>query len=201
MLDSSIDAILQGMSLGYRLKRETRHCWYEDGKCETVAEHCWRVSFLAILIAPHLELSFNQDRLMRIIVVHDICEALTGDYPAFVGEDVKRLKAEKERAAMQQISKMLGVPAGEQVQQLWLDYEERQSIEARIAAALDKIEAICAHLESPLDRWTPEDGPYFSVERYQSYFDIDPLIEALFRRLLADVELKLAKEEGLAKRG
>ncbi len=186
--------ILNGLSYGYRLKREPRHCWYENGEAESVAEHSWRLAYFAMLVGPHLTVKYDRDKLLRIIIMHDIAEAVTGDYPAFVAADVKAEKARRERAAVEQIRSDIGEAAGRELYDLWHEYEGRQSIEARIAAALDKLEAIVSHLESPMERWTPEDAPYFSVERYQSHFDVDPVIERLFRQLLADVEVKIATE-------
>lgn len=187
-----ITGILEGMRYGYRLKREGRHCWYEKGERESVAEHCWRLSYLAILVSPHLTVKFDRDKLLRIIIMHDIAEAVTGDYPAFITAEQKAEKSLREREAAHQIRQTIGDPAGEEIYNLWHEYEGRQTIEARIAAALDKIEAIISHLESPLELWTEDDAACFGMERYQPHFGVDPFIEKLFRKLLADVDVKVA---------
>ena len=64
------------------LKSETRHCFTRAGTPETVAAHSWRLAVFAMLLEDEFpELDFN--RVLRMCLVHDFGEAVTGDIPSF----------------------------------------------------------------------------------------------------------------------
>ena len=46
--------ILQVIALAEKLKYEMRHSWLSNGRQESVAEHTWRMSLMAILVEPYL---------------------------------------------------------------------------------------------------------------------------------------------------
>lgn len=65
-----------------KLKCNTRHSWTSSGRQESVAEHSWRLSVMAMLCAdeyPELDIS----KVIKMCLVHDFGEAITGDIPAF----------------------------------------------------------------------------------------------------------------------
>jgi putative hydrolases of HD superfamily len=66
-----------------RLKRELRHSWLSDGRRESVAEHSWSMSLLALLVHRHLAQPVETDRVLKMMIVHDLVEALAGDAPFF----------------------------------------------------------------------------------------------------------------------
>ena len=72
-----------------RLKDTTRHCTSSQGRPESVAEHSWRLSLMALLLRrefPELDI----DRVVDMCLVHDLGECFTGDIPAFVKTEADR---------------------------------------------------------------------------------------------------------------
>ena len=68
------------------LKHNTRHCWGADGRRESVAEHCWRLSLMPMLVKdefPYVDI----DKVIKMCIIHDLGEAVTGDIPAFEKTD------------------------------------------------------------------------------------------------------------------
>ena len=63
------------MPVAERLKTELRHSWLSDDRQESVAEHCWMMSLMAFVIAPHLEHKVNLPHALLLILVHDLAEA------------------------------------------------------------------------------------------------------------------------------
>ncbi|MCS4224707.1 HD domain-containing protein [Sphingobacterium sp. BIGb0165] len=47
-----LSAIMDVLKLAEKLKFELRHSWLSNGRQESVAEHTWRMSLMAILIEP-----------------------------------------------------------------------------------------------------------------------------------------------------
>ncbi len=115
---------------------------------ESSADHSWRLALMAMVLGDELKLKIDADRAVRIALVHDIAESLTGDVDIRLVYENKISKEEKEKEERAAMEKMCSTLAGEQkelVMELWNEYEEAKTPEARFIKALDKIEGL-AHL-------------------------------------------------------
>ena len=65
-----------------KLKCNTRHSWTSSGRCESVAEHSWRLSVMALLCADEFP-KLDIDKVVKMCLIHDFGEAVTGDIPSF----------------------------------------------------------------------------------------------------------------------
>ena len=74
---------LDFLALAERLKCATRHCTNSRGDPESVAEHSWRAALMAMLLAPEFP-GVEIDRVVRMCIIHDLGEAVTGDIPTFL---------------------------------------------------------------------------------------------------------------------
>jgi putative hydrolase of HD superfamily len=164
--------IFDFLSLAEKLKCELRHCDLSNGRRESVAEHVWRTSLMALVIAPHLKEKIDLEKTLKMIIIHDIVEAICGDIPAFDTDNpkVKQQKVENEQKAIQQIRQMLDAPSGDEIFHLWYEFEEKQSLESQVANTLDKLEAQIQHNESPLSTWLP-------VEKVRVFYKLEELGE------------------------
>ncbi|MBW6410876.1 HD domain-containing protein [Clostridium weizhouense] len=148
--------VLEVIKLGEKLKFEMRHSWLSNGRQESVAEHTWMVSLMALLIEPYLTQKVDSSRLLKMIIIHDLVEAEAGDIPAFDTMDndkLKKLKAEKEIKAIENIRDTLGNGLGEEVYNLWFEFENKNTYEAKVANAMDKLEAQIQHNEADISTW------------------------------------------------
>lgn len=75
--------ILQVIALAEKLKYEMRHSWLSNGRQESVAEHTWRMSLMAVLVQPYLDKTVQMEKLLKMVIIHDLVEAEAGDIPAF----------------------------------------------------------------------------------------------------------------------
>ncbi|MDQ0352284.1 putative hydrolase of HD superfamily [Alkalibacillus filiformis] len=148
--------VLEVIHLAEKLKGEMRHSWLSNGRRESVAEHTWRLSLMAILIEPFLERKVNMLKLLKMITIHDLVEIEAGDIPAFdtlTNEEVKAAKAHQEQKAIESFRTKLNHKLGEEVEQLWYEFEEKETYEAKVANALDKLEAQIQHNEASINTW------------------------------------------------
>ena len=76
-------SILNILKLAEKLKFELRHSWLSNGRQESVAEHTWQMSLMAVLVYRHLEKPVNLEHTLKMIIVHDLVEAEAGDIPFF----------------------------------------------------------------------------------------------------------------------
>lgn len=136
-----------------KLKCNTRHSWTSTGRQESVAEHSWRLAVMAMLCADEYpELDIN--KVIKMCLIHDFGEALTGDVPAFW--KTAQHEAEEDRAVEQLLSR-LPTSLHEELTSLFAEMNAKQSPEAKLYKALDNMEAIISHNEAPLSTWLPRE--------------------------------------------
>ncbi len=187
---AAVGTILDFLTLSEALKRELRHSWLSDGRRESVAEHSWQMALMAILVHPHLEEPVDLGRTLEMIVVHDLVEALVGDVPYFDTSERKQLKRQREAEAIEEIKARLGPPTGDRIRDLFLEFEDRQTPEARFAGALDNLEVQIQHNLADFSTWTDAEYAliYDKIERPCAY---DPFLTALCKAIQAEAEAKL----------
>jgi len=131
------------------LKNNTRHVWNAEGRQESVAEHSWRLSVMALLIADEFpEVDIN--KVVKMCLIHDFGEALTGDIPSFYKT---KQDEDKEDLAVQSILARLPDNISEDFSSIFADMAELNTPEAKLFKALDNLEALVSHNESPLETW------------------------------------------------
>lgn len=125
------------------LKYLTRTSWTSDGQQETVAAHTWRLCLMALVLAPHFP-GIDVGKLLRICLVHDLGEAISGDISAALQASFPN-KAEQERADLVQLVRPLPDAVRADLVALWDEYDAATSPEAKLAKGLDKLETILQH--------------------------------------------------------
>lgn len=133
------------------LKCNTRHSWTSTGRHETVAAHSWRLAVMALLLRDDLS-EADMDKVLRMCLIHDFGEAVTGDIPAFQKTDADDAI---EARAVADMLQPLPEALREELSALFAEMDALETREARIYKALDKMEAVIQHNEAPLDTWTP----------------------------------------------
>lgn len=144
-------ALIDFLKVMERLKDAPRHCWTTGGRRESVAEHSWRVALMAMLVADEFP-GLDIDKVIRMCLVHDIGEAITGDIPTFLKTDADRAVEGREVAAL---IGGLPEPWPQTLGALFAEMDAQQTPEAKLYKALDRMEAIQSHNESSVDTWLP----------------------------------------------
>jgi putative hydrolases of HD superfamily len=191
-----IDAktILEFMSFAEGLKNVLRHSYTSAGRRESVAEHSWMLTLLAILVFDDLSIEVDRLKVLKLLIVHDLPEIITGDIPVFHKLKVIEQAHADEVAAIDQMVMILPKPLRSEIKDLCLEYNNRQSIEARLAYAIDKAEALIQHNIEDISTWDQNDFDYqtdFSQVRQQP-FQLDPFIAALKQQIDTDSMNKIS---------
>ncbi|MBQ7840566.1 MAG: HD domain-containing protein [Lachnospiraceae bacterium] len=134
-----------------KLKSVPRHCVTADGVQENVAGHSWRTALMAYLMKDELG-EIDIDKVIRMCLLHDIGEALTGDIPTFYKNETHE---EIEKKAVDELLSGLPGPLYEEVTGLFAEMEAQKTKEAKVYKALDKLEAVIQHNESDISTWLP----------------------------------------------
>jgi putative hydrolase of HD superfamily len=131
-----------------RLKRLDRTGWVLRGFAngtESVAAHSFGVSIAAMLLADELlsqGVVVDVEKVLRIALLHDWAEARVGDMPrtatSYFGSDARK---HAETAAFCDLTEPLD--QGDALyMNLYREYEERNSLEARLVKAADVIDLL-----------------------------------------------------------
>lgn len=192
-----LEGLLDFLRAAERLKETERHAWTSGGRRESVAEHTWRLCLMAMLVADEYP-GLDFPRFIRLCIVHDLGEAISGDVPAPEQEDTPG-KSERERRDLETLVSPLAPRQRETIVGLWEEYEAGRTPEARLAKALDKLETILQHTQGD----NPPGFDYrFNLDYGHRYTSDDPLI--LLLRELLDVETErraVAAEAGREESG
>jgi len=112
---------------------------------ESSADHSWRLGLMGFILAEELELDIDICHAIKIALVHDLAESIVGDVDIrliFENKVHKDKKLEDELQAMKKICSNLSEKQSKLIMDLWNEYEEGVSREAKFIKALDKIEGL-----------------------------------------------------------
>ena len=126
-------------------------------------------------------------RLLRICVVHDLAEALTGDIPA---PAARGDKSAAEREALATLTEPLPAAAREAIIALWEEYETGSTREGRIAKGLDKLETILQHTQGANP---PSLDLAYNLDYGRAATNADPLLAAIRAKLDLRTRARLAE--------
>lgn len=193
-----IRSLIDFLRVAGRLKDAPRHCWTPGGRRESVAEHSWRVSLMAMLMKDEFP-GVDIDRVVRMCLVHDLGEAVTGDIPTFLKTDADRAVEGREVDAL---IGGLPEPWPEELGALFAEMEALETPEAKLYKALDRMEAIQSHNESGADTWLPlEYDLNLTYGEREAAFS--PYLAALRAEMRRETEQIIddAKQRGIAPEG
>ncbi len=133
------------------LKTNTRHCYTQPGRKESVADHIWRTALIPMLIEKDFP-DIDMNKVIRMVLIHDLGEAVTGDIPVFAKTDSNE---ETELVAIDNLMLNLPEDIRAEFKALYAEMLALETKEAKLYKALDNMEAVIAHNESPLSTWLP----------------------------------------------
>src|SRR5690554_5575086 len=98
---------LEFFSEADKLKSITRANWIrEDKRFETVAEHVWHTTLLAMIFADAAPDGIDHNRVRDLLTLHDLVEVYAGDVPIwdqYAGDGVEA----REMAAGERLTNLL----------------------------------------------------------------------------------------------
>jgi putative hydrolase of HD superfamily len=130
--------------------RKTRPLGLE--RYENSAEHSWQLALLASSLAHYAEPGIDVDRVVGMLLVHDLGEIDTGDTMFYVEDGLAERKA-AELAAVTRMFGRLPDPQRSRFQSLWQEFENCATPEARFAHAVDRAMPVLLNLANSGQSW------------------------------------------------
>ncbi len=155
---------------------------------ESTAEHSWSASMIVMIAMAELKQEFdeiNELKAIKLALIHDLVEIYAGDVIAFDVE-ARKNKEKIEEEALKAI--MALYPAfGNQLHDLWHEFERKETLEAKIAKAADAICPIFQRLHAK-QSYTPYNITVTDLEKikYPS-FAFSQTFYALYQQLKIDL--------------
>ncbi|XP_026319734.1 HD domain-containing protein 2 [Hyposmocoma kahamanoa] len=140
--------ILKFLELVGRLKHEKRTGWVlcDIAECESIAGHMYRMGLMTFLLTEETNTTkLDRFKCLQIALVHDLAECIVGDLTPHCGVSPEE-KHRREDEAMKIITELTGL-AGNTMYELYKDYENQSSPEAKFAKDLDRYDMILQAFE------------------------------------------------------
>lgn len=109
-----------------------------ENKVESVADHSWAVTILAMSIIEKYKLDLDIQKCMKLALIHELGEIYAGD---FIPDQIS--KEEKHKLEEKAVDNLLNkIEFDNDFKELWLEYENVKSKEADFIKQVDKLECI-----------------------------------------------------------
>lgn len=155
---------------------------------ENSAEHSWQICLLAMVLARHCARPVDLQRVLEMLLVHDVPEIDCGDQIVYARDAGERATA--EAAAAERIFGLLPSSEGERLLARWREYEARETPEAVFAYAVDRLMPVLQNLHGPAtNSWREHRIAMVRVKEVnrcigdalpEVWREVEPRIEALF---------------------
>lgn len=123
-----------------------------DDRRENDAEHSWHLALAAMVLAEYANDKIDLAKVIKMVLIHDLVEIDAGDTFCYDYEAAKD-KVQREEKAADRIFGLLPQEQGQEFRDLWEEFEERVTPEARFAAALDRLQPVLHNLHTQGGTW------------------------------------------------
>lgn len=140
-----------------RLKSVLRATTLCDGsRQENSGEHSWHLALYALTLADQAEPGVDINRVIRMLLLHDLVEIDVGDVPIHSANGAAHASTETvlaESRAADRIFGLLPPDLARDFRALWDEFEAAETPDARFAKSLDRVQPVMANLQSGGGTW------------------------------------------------
>ena len=126
----------------------------EPARRENSAEHSWHLAMMAVTLGEHAPPGTDIGRVTAMLLLHDLVEIDAGDLFVYADAAQQARQEEAERAAADRIFSLLPGDQAARLRDLWDEFEERRTPEARFARALDRLQPMLENVKVGGGTWT-----------------------------------------------
>ncbi len=172
------------------LKKLLRHSWLSNGRQESVAEHTWRSSLMALVLYSEIGEKIDIGKVLKMLTIHDLAEIYAGDHHAFDG--VLENKYELEKEALKKLLRDLPMHKRKELTEIWEEFEKKKTLESKFAQAIEKIETLIQHNDASLSTWNEKEKAFNLIYALDKC-EFNPVIKKLRKMVQQETEEKLQK--------
>lgn len=147
------------------------HVKSDNNRNENSAEHSWHIAMMANVLKQYADEPVDISRVINMLLIHDIVEIDAGDTFAFAAQQELDGQEDKEIAAANRLFGLLPEAQFEQMKQLWLEFEQAQTSDARFAKAMDRVLPLIQNMANEGGSWVRHKVKKSQVLARNKYLD------------------------------
>ena len=163
-MSARLDAQMSFLNEADKLKNVIRATTLCDGsRHENSGEHSWHIALYALVLAEHAPDGVDINRVIKMLLLHDLVEIDAGDAPIFGDHDIAAMEADEAKAA----DRIFGLLPSDQsagLRSLWDEFEATKTPDAIFAKSLDRFQPPNQNLMSNGGSWTDYGVSYDTIE-------------------------------------
>jgi putative hydrolases of HD superfamily len=140
-----------------RLKSVLRATTLVDGsRPENSGEHSWHLALYALVLADQAAPGVDINRVIRMLLVHDLVEIDVGDVPIHSKGGLAHASDETVMAEQRAADRIFGLLPNDlcdDLRALWDEFEAAETPDAIFAKSLDRVQPVMANLMSGGGTW------------------------------------------------
>jgi putative hydrolase of HD superfamily len=157
---------------------------------ENSAEHSWQITVLALVLGRYSDEEIDVEKVLKMLLLHDIGEIDAGDTIFFDAVGNTELK-EKELEAVKRIFGILPEDTSKEFLEIWKEFEFSDSKEAKFARAIDRLMPVLQNLSNNRQSWDENDISKEQILTKTSY--ISDASELVWEMIAEKVEVAFEK--------
>ena len=111
---------------------------------ENSAEHSWHVCITALMLKQYSDHDINIDRVIRMLLIHDLGEIDAGDTIIYASESEENKRSEE--LGITRLLNLLPEGSSQQYLDLWHEFEAGKTPDAKYAKAIDRVPPLLHNL-------------------------------------------------------
>lgn len=135
---------------------------FNSDRRENDAEHSWHLAMMAIVLSDHSDQKIDLLKVVKMVLIHDIVEIDAGDTFLF-DKEKDHDNSEEEKKCAERIFGMLPAKQAAEFLEIWIEFENGTSNEAKFANSLDNLEPILQNASNKGGTWKEFDVDYKTV--------------------------------------
>lgn len=155
-----------------------------SSRLENAAEHSWYLTVAAMVLVEYSEPNVNIDRVIRLLIIHDVVEIYAGDTYIYDNSAVNE-QYSKEKTAADKLFDLLPKDQTPEFRSLWEEYEAQLTSEAIFARLIDRLMPLLANFYTQGKSWK-ENGitSVQVISKYRFIKDISPTLWGYVQAIL-----------------
>ncbi|MBE2277672.1 MAG: HD domain-containing protein [Rhodobacteraceae bacterium] len=166
---SRLDAQFAFLTEADRLKSVLRATTLCDGsRRENSGEHSWHLALYALVLADQAGPGVQIDRVIRMLILHDLVEIDVGDVPIHSADGQAHGSAETQAAEARAADRIFGLLPDDQrdaFRALWDEFEAAETPDAVFAKSLDRVQPVMQNLASGGGSWASYNVTWDQLEQ------------------------------------
>ena len=152
-----LDAQFAFLNEADRLKQVLRATTLVDGsRRENSGEHSWHLALYAMVLADQAAPEVNINRVIRMLVLHDLVEIDVGDVPIHSANGQAHHSTDTQAAEARAAIRIFGLLPNDlrdDLHALWQEFEAATTPDAIFAKSLDRVQPVMANVKSGGGTW------------------------------------------------